>query len=133
MQKLDQDNIAEFKGQIIDIFEDFCDKKGINIQNDERDEYNKEAGYADNENDVKIFGNDYDYIVDEIDISAENSNFFANKIHDRELKDISTILIGNFKNIISERGSIKTLTNDDISNIRTDIKDTFAKWNIYVA
>ncbi len=131
MQKLDQDNIAEFKGQIIDIFEDFCDKKGINIQNKERD--NKEAGYADNENDVKIFGNDYDYIVDEIDISAENSNFFANKIHDRELKDISTILIDNFKNIISERGSIKTLTNDDISNIRTDIKDTFAKWNIYVA
>lgn len=35
---IDRDDMAEFVGQIIDIFEDFLAEKEIEIDNDERDE-----------------------------------------------------------------------------------------------
>ena len=40
---------AEFIGQIIDIFEDFLEEKGIEIPNDDRED----------ENDAIIYGLDY--------------------------------------------------------------------------
>lgn len=46
---------AEFIGQIIDIFEDFLDEKGIVIENPER----LEDPDFDPENPVNIYGSDY--------------------------------------------------------------------------
>lgn len=56
------DDRAEFFGQIIDIFEDFLAEKGIEIENDEREDY----GAEDDEELAIIFGSDYDYIRDRL-------------------------------------------------------------------
>ena len=48
----------ELVGEIVDIFENFLDEKGISIENDEKD------GYDDDE--AIIYGSDYDEIADGI-------------------------------------------------------------------
>lgn len=48
----------EFIGQIIDIFEDFLEEKGIEIQNDEKEDI---------ENPAIIYGTDYGDLSDSIE------------------------------------------------------------------
>lgn len=54
--------LAEFKGQLIDIFEDFLDERGIVIPNPERDE-DKDL---DPEEAANIYGSDYDELADKL-------------------------------------------------------------------
>lgn len=49
---------CEFIGQIVDIFEDFLEEKGINIPNEDRDENGSEA---------IIYGDDYGIISEQIE------------------------------------------------------------------
>lgn len=49
---------CEFIGQIVDIFEDFLEEKGINIPNEDRDE---------NESEAIIYGDDYGIISEQIE------------------------------------------------------------------
>ena len=37
--RITQEEEAELVGQIVDVFEDFLESKGVNVENEERDEY----------------------------------------------------------------------------------------------
>ena len=52
------EELPEFAGQIIDIFEDFLEEKGVLIDNPERDE--------DADNTAIIYGSDYGLLQDKI-------------------------------------------------------------------
>ena len=73
--KINIDNKSEFIGQIIDIFEDFLEEKGIRLDNDERE--------ADDEFAAIIYGSDYGDIQDQLEAmlnewaneDIENSSF----------------------------------------------------------
>lgn len=54
--------LAEFKGQLIDIFESFLDERGITIPNPERDEDED----IDPEESANIYGSDYDELADKL-------------------------------------------------------------------
>ena len=60
---LNQD-MPEFVGQMIDIFEDFLDAKGIDITNPERT--------GEDIDEAKIFGEDYDLLADKIQETLES-------------------------------------------------------------
>lgn len=49
--KLNKNDVPEFVGQVIDIFEDFLEDKGIWIENDEREESHEGAAI--------LYGSDY--------------------------------------------------------------------------
>lgn len=49
-----QEEEAELVGQIVDVFEDFLESKGVNVENEERDG---------EESPTIIFGTDYDIIA----------------------------------------------------------------------
>jgi hypothetical protein len=55
--ELSEDDEPEFIGQLIDVFEDFLDEKGITIENEEREG---------DEDDAIIYVSDYDEIADGI-------------------------------------------------------------------
>lgn len=55
--ELSDDDAPEFIGQIVDVFEDFLDEKGIEIENSEKDG---------DEGDAIIYGSDYDEIAEGI-------------------------------------------------------------------
>ena len=59
------DEKAEFIGEIIDIFEDFLEEKGITIPNPEKDE-------DDEENAAIIYGSDYGIIQDALELMMRN-------------------------------------------------------------
>ncbi len=94
---------SEFSGQIVDLYEDFCDNAGISITNPEKDAYDKEAGYAPGENQAKLFGSDYDSIADAavqlIDESAPSD------VMARQITNI-------FADILATRGS-RTVTDEE--------------------
>ena len=64
-----RENSPEFIGQIIDIFEDFLDRKGIIIENDEKDDPNLEEGSAAN-----IYGTDYGDLQTDLEDMMVNWN-----------------------------------------------------------
>lgn len=59
MNRITMNDLPEFIGQIIDIFEDFLDEKGIRIDNPEREG-------EDTEEAANIYGSDYGALEDEI-------------------------------------------------------------------
>lgn len=59
----------ELAANIIDIFEDWLDKKGVKIENEERDK-------DDPDNEANIWGSDFDELMDDI-----SSLLFENGIH----------------------------------------------------
>ena len=63
----------EFLGQIIDIFEDFLDEKGIKIDNPDRDRDAIEDAAC---GDTNIYGCDYGYLSDRIESTMTNWGFF---------------------------------------------------------
>ena len=63
LDDLSQSERCELWGRLIDVVEDWLTEKGItpaDIPNPERDEYNAESGYDEDQNSVIIFGEDYD-------------------------------------------------------------------------
>lgn len=60
--------LAELKGQLIDIFEEFLDSKGVIIPNPERDEDED----LDPEESANIYGSDYDELSDRLMETIEN-------------------------------------------------------------
>lgn len=58
---------AEFIGNIIDIFEDFLEEKGIDIPNDEKE---------DSENPAIIYGTDYGNLQDDLEAMMVAWNVF---------------------------------------------------------
>lgn len=60
MKRIGQNDKAEFLGQIIDIFEDFLDERGIELPNDERNQ--------DPDNAAIIYGTDYGYLAEELEV-----------------------------------------------------------------
>ena len=64
------EDIPELVGQIIDIFEDFLDERGIVLQNPERDEDEN----LDPENSANIYGTDYGELQDAIEATLYNWN-----------------------------------------------------------
>jgi hypothetical protein len=62
--KINENDKAEFIGQIIDVFEDFLESKGIDIPNDEKDE--------DDDNPAIIYGTDYGEIQTDLEELLQN-------------------------------------------------------------
>ena len=60
-----EDDRAEFIGEIVDIFEDFLEEKGITIPNPEKNE-------DDDENQAIIYGSDYGYCQDRLEEMMRN-------------------------------------------------------------
>lgn len=118
MLNIPQDDMAEFKGQIVDAIEDFLDEKGITVINPERDEYNKEAGYGPGENEVALFGTDYDLIADEAEdfIKDGNENLIARNA------------ITTLDWILKAKGS-RTITKDEEKQVQEKINEVISHWN----
>lgn len=69
MTSSDTNATAEFVGQIIDIFEDFLDDKGVRIENPE---YYEDPNNDPDEIPANIYGSDYGYLQTRIEDTLRN-------------------------------------------------------------
>ena len=121
--KLNENTYAEFKGQVIDVFEDFCEENGITINNPDKEEYDREAGYEPGENAAILFGDDYDAIGDEI---IDSDGLVG------ETDEMIRNAVSKFNHILGERGNRdgRGLKLDEFKALERQIKDVFKAWEV---
>ena len=122
--------LAEFKGCIVDVFEDYFNDKGVEIENENKDDYidDEDDEYADSV--AIIFGDDYDAIGDEIAFFVEENNLFENKTTKTAIEELSETILAAVNDILSSRGNIDKIPDDDAYDITEKITDTFEKWGL---
>ena len=133
--ELNQDSLPEFIGQIVDIFEDFCDDNNISIENSERDDYLEDD--PDNPCAI-IFGDDYDAIGNEISYAVNNLDLMNKNISETDLNQTIQSVIDEFTRIITRDDYIENnnnnaaaMTSENIAMLSEKITDTFERWHIY--
>lgn len=70
------DNAGEFVGQIIDLFEDFLESKGIKIPNDEKEQ---------SENPAILYGTDYEFLQSGIEETLMNWKLLPDPVSGKPL------------------------------------------------
>lgn len=113
-------SLPEFKGRIVDVFEDFCDANDISIENPDRDEEEDDGAAI-------IYGEDYDTIADEVEFLFER---FKAPFESQEVITTVTNCCGNFEEILQERGS-KILEDD--SELYDKCMEVFKAYNLIAA
>ena len=126
---LNVDSFAEFRGEIIDTLEDFCDSNGISIRNPEKEEYDREAGYAPGENGAIIFGDDYDLIVDEATFEMDWEN--PKPLPDSLVKCNAENALNTFKSILQKHGT-RELSSAETDKLSADIYAVFKSWDAII-
>ena len=95
----EDNSVAEFKGQIVDVIEDYLAENDITFENPEKEEYDKEAGYKPGENGAIIFGSDYDIIVDEVEMLLIENGCIV-KVQDEDMRRICSDIVGTLSSQI---------------------------------
>ena len=148
MDKIELGNLAELKGQIIDVLEDYCMDNHISIDSNERDEAIEEQAFElhtlatangdtdsvpviDTNDFAIIYGSDYDKITSPVEEAI--ATFGWKMTHDQAERVISKVL-SEFAAIISERGRKLDDQSYSISryNIRNKVRQVFINHKISV-
>lgn len=108
---MSKENDLELIGQLIDIFEDFLDDKGITVQNHERDE---DVNLISEES-ANIYGEDYYTLEEKITDTLQKWNIIDFKDNVENLNTMDTFGNG-FK--IERDGKVFTLTSEEMSDFR---------------
>ena len=128
--------LAELKGQIVDIFEDYLDKHNVEMTN-------PEPGLDPdiNPNDIaKIYGTDYDLIGDEIEFfftdrngESKNGEFkIPDDITENDFENLIDNLVYAFEKILKNHTNGYIPDDDEYDTIRHNIATTLYNWGIRI-
>ena len=127
---LDEANMAEFKGQIIDVFEDYLAEKDISIPSDER---------PDDESSAILYGDYYDRIADEVAFICEKKtqdDKMPIKLDYTECEILKNNVEAAFEDIIKEanmqlsESEQMEICQKDIELHKTKIQQILNNWNV---
>lgn len=124
MNIFNKDNLPEFKGQIVDIFEDFLCDNSYTFKNEEREAAISDGEYEDPDEAAIIWSDDYDAIADTVE-SVIRSNG-AEHISEAEIK----IIMNAFNELCTENSIV--LTPEQIKTLSDKLAETFQRWGINV-
>lgn len=117
-------DLPEFKGQIVDIFEDFLDEHNYDFANDERQSAIDDGDYEDPSEAAHIWGDDYDYIADVVEeITHEHTR---NEITKNDI----THIMNAFEELCAQNNI--DLSDENKSSLTGKIETTFTNWNISI-
>jgi hypothetical protein len=121
-------DLAEFKGQIIDIFEDYLDEKNVKLINPERD---AEIAENNTEEDLAIiYGDHYDIIGDEIEYAVNTHNLYQTPMSDKTALDVADNIMTAFNNVLRIGKASFMVSEDDPEKLRNKIIETFIRWHV---
>ena len=131
----DTNDLAEFKGQIVDIFEDYFAEHNVVLNNEDKQTAIDDG--EDPDNLAIIYGEDYDVIGDEIEYAINLKMSHGYVIDKSLMESISTAtidaaitLLANIDDETKRAEIILTMTNDKPA-LKNKIRDTFVNWNLY--
>ena len=134
---LNTETLPEFKGQVIDILEDYFEEHHVNIPCTDKDDAIKDG--EDPSGLAIIYGEDYDKIGDEIEyyINLKKSDDKPVKFEPSEMRAISGKLVDIAAGLLEKitDNAVRTASisnmNKDKKELRHKIADTFAEWRLY--
>lgn len=125
---MNQDDHAEFRGQVVDILEDALADKEATIENEDREEAINEG--EDPEGLAIIYGCDYDIIGDEVDrlikegaLDTEAPQLTFDEVADRIMESYDEVCEK------AEFPGDQEMTDEDKASIREMLLDLLRKWN----
>ena len=137
--KLEEAEVAEFKGQLVDALEDWLyDQKGImpsDLPNDDRD------AESDDDNTAIIYGEDYDIIGDAIQEQLDKYTLVGRDAPCSNPQNIAAIIDGIYAGYMEVVEKIKPswlkegetlLDSDDERRIKSDIRLTLQMWDVII-
>lgn len=128
MSKLNESTVAEFKGQLVDILEDYLSEHGVtieNLPNEDRDEYEAD--------DVAIiFGEDYDVIADGVQYELDTNNLMSGNTHSQDvISKVVDSVYETYKEITEKLvGTDFMLSDNDANHLKKKIRQIFLKWEV---
>ncbi len=125
----EDNSLAEFKGQVVDIIEDYLEANDITFTNPEKEEYDKEAGYGPGENGAIIFGSDYDIIADEIEMLLVKDGKLE-KIKDEDVRHICSDIVGTLSSQILWPRAKVFLLKENADELIEKLSDLLRVWDI---
>ena len=134
---LNTETLPEFKGQVIDILEDYFEEHHVNIPCTDKDDAIKDG--EDPSGLAIIYGEDYDKLGDEIEyyINLKKSDDKPVKFEPSEMRAISGKLVDIAAGLLEKitDNAVRTASisnmNKDKKELRHKIADTFAEWRLY--
>lgn len=114
---------AEFKGQIVDIFEDYLDGNGYKLNNTERDQAIEDGDYDDPDEAANIWGDDYDAIGDEVEFMLDNNGIIIAKAN-------IIPIVSAFENLCN-RSNI-SVSNEEHDALLQKVIETLTNWGVTV-
>lgn len=128
--ELTPDSKPEFIGQIIDRFEDYLEEKGIELENDERDEAIAE-GEIDPDEAAMIYGSYYDMIGDVIsDIIKTHDLMSGGFMSGKTVDCVITDIMDSFQEVLKMGECEEPVSNSDSNDLKDFIHDTFERWSL---
>lgn len=143
---LTSDTLAQFLGEIVDIFEDYCELHNIDIPNDDRDaaiedfreDYPEEAEDMSDDDIIKdqglarIYGSDYDNITGDVEIEClpildEGKTVYFSEQKTREL---AAITVNNFRDLIDFNSEYVEKFDEDEKWFVERLIELFFNWNV---
>ena len=137
--KLEEAEVAEFKGQLVDALEDWLyDQKGImpsDLPNDDRD------AESDDDNTAIIYGEDYDIIGDAIQEQLDKYKLVGRDAPCSNPQNIAAIIDGIYAGYMEVVEKIKPswlkegeslLDSEDERRIKSDLRITLQMWDVII-
>ena len=112
----DDEELYNFEDEVISIFRKYCKDHNITIE----------------EPAVIEVGDDYESIISGIEYHFNIAENTDNPITDNKtLNNLIKTMIFTFKDILQERGNIKTIPPEDEETLKSEIKKSFIKWGAF--
>ncbi len=124
---MNTNEIAEFKGQMIDTIEDFLDKHSLSLTDNEERLYAIEEG-ADEDSCAKIYGSTYDYIGQLIE--DKTAQPIQDHTYMREVDAFDLIL--SLRNHVSEllTPEDREIFKEHFNEVTDELHDTLFNWGL---
>ena len=127
---LRESEMAEFIGQVVDIFEDYLTEKNIDLYCEDREEALQEG----DDGVAIIYGSLYDIVTDAIwYFKEENSSNEPLTELDRQilLNSFVHTVLDSYREILEQGRYEERLPNDDWNFLQEKVKETISNWDIY--
>lgn len=129
MSKLNEDTLAEFKGQLIDALEDYLEEQGVTpsmLPNEDRDD--------DDECVAIIYGEHYDMVGNNIEHELHVHNLIGRNVCNNLLVIADTInhIFEAYQEILDMIEPAFKLDNDSEYRLKNEIQQIFVNWEVFV-
>jgi hypothetical protein len=131
---LTPENLSEFIGEVVNIFEDYLEENSppILLYNEDREEAIAAGDYDDPEEAALIYGEAYDWIGDEVRAIVDRYDLYHQSLTTTEAMTTAfTQIMEGFEKVLHQGQWMEPIPKEDQDMLGQSLQETFSKWKLY--